>query len=270
MNKAKGSVATVYLIGGTGNNLFQMYHGYKTANKIRLNKFFCLRFVRSLLKHKNHPFVLNDLLSEPAIRVFPNLLFLLDLFLYVITRKTMFTDIDLRGAKSKPVFSTKFCLGYFQDYLSFDHDVLERMRHILKKPVIVESDKADNVVHVRGGDFLGKENDTFGVLSDAYYHGITTTLHGAPARVVTDDSRYAQAMLDRIVANEWYIKRAGVLDDFWLMMESKRLYTSNSTFALWAALLSAEKGERFIPSPYTKDGRKFTHAKFEYVNADFK
>jgi hypothetical protein len=154
----------VFLLGGLGNNLFQLTK-FPEAKYCSL---LILPWIRILLRHTVHEDLIPIKLPVLAVVGLP--LILLDFMLAFLMRKSLFTLFDLRKFNAKPIFPV-FAIGYFQDDIH-----INRIRSKIALQTLqstYESNDLDApvcVIHVRSGDILDPNTvNPYGELAMKYY-----------------------------------------------------------------------------------------------------
>ena len=139
----------------------------------------------------------------------------------------------------------------------------EKNKDILNK---INNGVFDTCIHVRRGDYVeGPESDTYGGIADANYYmeAITSNLvddkktcifSGGP---FTNDSRWFEENFPdlNVTYVNWNSGENSYLDMF-LMSRFPRKIIANSTFSIWAALLSSDNDKVICPSMYTNYNTK--------------
>lgn len=250
-------MAVVFLIGGTGNQLFQYAASH---NKDKFSGFFLGKRVRRLLNWTNHeevfhypqPHFLKWLAAAAALS--------LDLPLAKMTGKSLFSTFDTKSISARPLWFEVARLGYFQT--APERRSLAPLS--LQLATAVEEEKI--VVHVRGGDLLKLEQEgknVYGFLNDAYYRtGIQTALNRLKASgkmetmilILTDDPKYACSLNLRFNGEmEPKIVRYPLHETLAVAVGAGWFVSSNSTLAYWIIRLR-EGRSSIAPKPFQKRG----------------
>lgn len=248
-------MAVVFLIGGTGNQLFS-YAASEVDDPV--STLLLRKDVRQILGWTQHEQVLQ--FAHPALlEHFCALTVLcLDLILAKFFRLTLFTELDTQRLKISPRLKTLARLGYFQ--------IAPERRSLspLARQIAPVTEPGLIALHIRGGDLLELERagkNVYGLLDSTYFNAsihvacVSMAREGrTPTRllVLTDDPKFAASMdfsaygvpkaeiqhaplsetLARAVGAEWYI-------------------SSNSTLSYWIVRL--RDGQRSIaPQPFQK------------------
>lgn len=240
---------TVYLTGGLGNVLFQLFEGFKLRDKIVYNTYFIQPnfFTRSILRWRIHenevlPLIENIQLESksPPVRVLFKLLFL----------KLRDTDVmSGRGIRIK-----NHVFGYFQDtkidrdtrdFNEFVMDLRSRLIHL--GPVL----KYDNVLHFRLGDSVWAKGKV-----GYYLRAYDLLIENGRLYIVTDDAAAVKCILRESGRNEqdYEILTLSTLETFMVMIHAKFLAVAPSTFSWWASQLSTEAELVMESDLYTKFG----------------
>lgn len=244
-----------FLIGGTGNQLFQYASAPPDAV---MSTFFLQPGVRSVLGWTQHEQFIQY--EEPSIIELILALGVLgfDLILAKLAKISLFTELDTRRLKARAKIKPMVRLGYFQ-LSAAKRDLKPLSRQIAPKP-----EHGTIAVHVRGGDILALERagrNDYGLLDSDYYCKAIIKARNfmrgqgrTPTRliVLTDDTDYAATLnlkvegvpdrellsvplrdtLARAVGAEWYI-------------------SSNSTMSYW--IIRLREGKLSIaPQPFQK------------------
>lgn len=232
-------IKKVFLIGGFGNNLFQINKGffyqdmgYEVVYKTVLleNSFFT-----KILGWSNHSSKLTlELLSE--FRYERGILFseLLVIFYLLIKKKLGFFNMQSFNLQR----SGKVEIGYWQDELILN----ERFLSFLRSRFVDEVDDfkigSDGViVHARLGDFAPENRVPL-----SYYYSSISKLDCNKVFLVTDTPSFSFDLQTFLTANGWQgnvtvIDSGSMLEDFKILSFSHSLVMSNSTFCYWASQL---------------------------------
>jgi hypothetical protein len=123
-----------------------------------------------------------------------------------------------------------FIDGYFISSLSqqlFD-EVLQGLFDLFTYKHLVVPNKM-STMHVRGGDFLKFEQ--YAICDSAYYRNAMLNMPDKIFTILTDDERYVRTLFD---CSNFGIVSGTQFSDFLLIMNSKYVISSNSTFCFWA------------------------------------
>lgn len=261
-------VPLIFLIGGSGNVFYQLnYIEKKYKNKYIVSSLFYIKPIRFILKHTMSRPKINTTLREASFwQVLSRLiLMLIDAVIFLFTRKTFFTSLDLYNFKVTPVFKERLVLGYFQDAkygpLELHYNARIFLNHLKNKH---SSSDELVVLHIRGGDYLSASETNMPTNTSDWMNSaltlLDTELHQingiVPIVVVTDDLSTANKILSTL--NAWgdrftfKIKSRSISDDLQSLMNSKYCIAFNSTFALMA-LESSSSLKKAILSSYLSD-----------------
>ncbi len=240
----------LFIIGGAGNVYIQKLYLKSKGHDYTISKLLVSKRMRKILGHTNHALSSDELLE---LNVKENFLidafFLLDLIIGKIFRKTFVTEVSLNTFKCKPLFYSLFYVGYFQKSADINFNV---NNNFIKKSRINE-DKFDLCIHFRGGDFIRYGSQ---ISNDYYKNSIDMftkmiDCNSLNIVIVTDDKIYAKKELEKLQINFKYVIKSGsALHDIDVMLSSKHLITSNSTFSLIAALERNNKGITILPEEF--------------------
>jgi hypothetical protein len=224
---------TIYLIGGIGNVLFQLFEGYKLAGEVKYSTYFIQRNIitRYFLRWTIHE---NDML--PAIENFrsiseaPPMSILMKLLVLRFKNSTAFSG---RGVEIE-----NHLFGYYQDLRvdSSTHDFnlfVNHLRSCISYPHL--SEKYNNVLHIRLGDSVwakGKHSYYLKAFTLLNKYGIVT--------IVTDEAEAVKIFLEQsaIEVKNYEILSISTLETFTVMVHAKYLGVAPSTFSWWASQIS--------------------------------
>ncbi|MEL7310269.1 MAG: hypothetical protein AAFN07_02050 [Pseudomonadota bacterium] len=246
-----GNRQCFFLIGGTGNQLFQLARATKDD---RISGLFLTGPLRRVLGHTDHETILPNLLGVSLATPFLNFVLLfLDLFLARVLGRSLFTDFDIRRFKMDASVKSLNALGYFQDRIDLDAHWLRAVGDALQ-------DSAEHApqlaVHFRGGDFLSPANASFGILDRSYYsEAIGLAIQSEPTRsitVFTNDDESARRFFSDVVFSEY---------EFTFVMEpleatlrslvaSSVFVASNSTLSYCVTAFRGNDRPSIRPTPY--------------------
>jgi hypothetical protein len=273
----------VVMIGGLGNQLFQMAYGHLDNPKQS-----ALQIYSDVHARKDRPFNIDPLLSGEVCTHARNMGFRASFFVDYrirLIRKIIyrnwnhllpFTQKLLRTKYENTPFifenldlinksSNRISYGYFQHWKyvervwnTFGKELCSALDKINLPKTITEIISESVVIHIRQADYRDLE-DTFGVLSGGYYENIISKIRYEFGEkklvVVTDDLVGAKATLKSIKVDK-YIgpDELGAWETLKLMTISPILVTANSTLSWWGAYIGSKSGSKvFIPKPWFKD-----------------
>ena len=158
----------------------------------------------------------------------------------------------------------RHAVGYWQD-VPLDAECIQNIRLSLTTPlkaalhqdIAMQIGKSDCCIHVRRGDYgQGKNKDIYVSLPNSYFQECfsqaRSLLHVKTAYIFSDDIDWCKQNFEfdaDVIFVDW---TRSALEDFYLMMKFQTLIISNSTFSLWAAILSQEKTNVYCPSKWLK------------------
>lgn len=228
----------VYLIGGLGNNLFQVDYG------LRQSKGQDVVFLTNLIDKPIYSRVFGWTYHSPDIyninlnedinlkkESFFRLLF--DLF-FLVLAKSFKKNIFGVSWNSSEISRSSF--GYFQD---LEH----HGRKQFSSGMQVQGKVYDTVVHFRLGDSPTLDFDVNKQLN------LLNELQLSDVKVVTNDIVTTSALLQNYDF-EFEILGGSVIEDLKILMLSKRLIAPQSTFSLVAALMSDNLQELYIDKQF--------------------
>jgi len=231
----------LFLHGGFGNALLEIAHVNKYEDKFFISTFFTGRLVRNLLGLTNHPNFVKDKVKLKEAR-FLGLalvpLVAIDAILAKVFRHSLFTEFDINFVKSKPILINLAYFGYFQT--DIDLESVINVREFLVDSKCQKRNYDKVVIHIRGGDFV----DTSQALGQEYYYKALkyvrdkNILSNGELVLVTNDLDYSHQILKESgLSREMYnVSSGGESEDFDILNNCKCLISSNSTFALTAAI----------------------------------
>ena len=243
----------LFIHGGFGNALLQVAHVNRYEKSFVISNFFTSKLIRKFFGFTNHPNLLLDRvdLKEAGIKsaaVIP--IIFLDIVIAKLFSYSLFTELDIGFVRAKPIFKKLSYFGYFQE--NIDLESIINVGHYLK-PHHVNEVCTDNkvVVHVRGGDFIG----TSQALDQEYYSKALKYIFmqdiykDSELVLISNDLDYAYDLLKKSgLDKEKYSISSGLeLDDFNLLHNCMCLISSNSTFALTAAITNPNNKTILIP-----------------------
>lgn len=230
----------VNLVGGVGNQLFQIAAGYAYSRKYGKN--LCIDSSRWAGSQGSHP----DTYKH---NIFQN-------FLYSsVHHKTPTTIIEKRfNYDELPYHKGDVVLsGYFQS-LKYFQEYAEDFKSLLVLPEVDSSWITKDAVafHIRRGDYLVHHNIHL-ICGTEYFKNQFHQFSGKDINVFTDDK-------DRVF-NEFYdstvqfniIDTAVELKALTLISKHANIVGSNSSFSWWASFLGEPKNKIIVPDHWFKN-----------------
>lgn len=244
--------AVVYLMGGVGNNLFQLNLAHELMElglhvEINTGLLKGKGFLSKLLGWTDHQSydalaelkLLNVFAVSENVNFFILILGYLSKIFHCKIFNVGFYGLNVPEAR---VCSNGHYFGYYHNIRQVNNkfmnaikdglkNVIKKREHIWQNLSNVRS--AGVVVHVRGGDFM---KDSKNLLNYAFYSEALKLLkrsNKADLLIATNDKKYADEMLGVDVGR--FTESRDALDDFVILSQAKCKILSNSTFAWWAA-----------------------------------
>ena len=250
----------LFLMGGLGNNLFQIAAGEELKNSgIKVEYNFALMNENIFTKFIG--FTIHDskiqrkiLENQPISEKFE----LLDLFaISIIFLKKKFFRYNIQSFDFHKIFNLfnikSYLVGYWQDGPHLN----DKNFNILKKKLLaslcitkedVESYKdlygSKTIIHFRGGDF-----NKCARVNDKYYIKAIKKLKPSKLFILTIDK---DAAIEIFGKDAEYISSGKIELDIMILMSCKKLISSNSTFCYWCALLG-DSDEIVLPKKLFSD-----------------
>ncbi len=238
----------LFIIGGAGNVYFQQLYMKINGYEYSVSELLISKKIRNMLGHTHHELAADRLLNyQRSERFFINIVFVLDLCIGFLFRKTLFTIVDLRSLKTDALLKDFFYVGYFQEDLNVN---FQACYGLIKENLNCDAMEYDLCIHIRGGDFI-KSNSQ---LTEKYYRASIELMKSKVDMaafnvvIVTNDISFAKLVLQNVSLGKTcrFIK-GNAVDDLSIMMTSKNLISSNSTFALMAAIEGNNKNIIILP-----------------------
>lgn len=244
-------MALVFLVGGTGNQLFQYSRSSRTD---QFSTVFLKGLLPRVLGWSRHEIFFRfdeaaDWKVAAALCVLP-----FELALARILKRTIASSIDLKFAKGRPLLSPRIKIGYFQDQSPL-RDVGE-----LRGQLASTHDAAPNVaMHVRGGDVLRLEemgNNPYGVLTADYYRSALARLGGSAhtVSIFTDDPEHAEQVIGQLEdsGHTFRIETADLKEMMSRCLSAEYFVSSNSTLSYWIVEMRGAARRSVCPVPFTR------------------
>lgn len=277
---------TVYLVGATGNQLFELFAGLSLAIQHDAE----LVFDTSLLQpaKNRHPggiedFIIwvNDRPLKYRIRKFrkPGVLVMSERIIYKIMNSSTITRRMTKQFRSKVVgydvnlsLKTPSCLifGFFQTYryVGAVKSASDSLRIELAKPSPWFVEMSQNIkrinssvgIHLRRGDYY-LHKDLLGMLTDEYFISVLAEIETSQVIekvfIFSDSLESAQILRTRIgVSKCEVVIPPNVLnpaESMILLSLCGFQIISNSSFSWWAAYISENSNKVFAPEPWFRN-----------------
>lgn len=236
-------------MGGLGNNLSQLFLAFKLESsgyKVEINDFLCNKnLVTKFLRWSVHDQSVKEIYKNSYKKNKNNLLkIFVDLISLIVSKylkgffgKYLFDSNDIKSI-NYIIKKNKIILGgYWQKVDIYNETNLIDFKKYLFGESFSKISKGNNV-HIRGGDFI-KFNKN---IDKSYYLNALSIINNlSTIKVFTNDMKFSKGILPNTHIYK-YSKNNEARDDFNDMILSNLLICSNSTFSIWAGLLSnAEK-----------------------------
>ena len=219
----------VYLLGGLGNNLFQIEKGLEDDEEVVfITNIIASRRINHCFGWTYHgPDVINMMFKQNVIFKQLSWIFVLQHLSQLVVAKTL--NIQFLGVSWENKILTKVNFGYFQ----FHRKSLPSLKLAMDSSSVDFGDTALPLVHVRLGDSPNLEQDIAAQLQ------LLLTLKYPKFRVVTNKpseflSRVKQVPLTFIVVG------GDVIQDFHILSRAQIVIIPQSTFSLFASLTNQQ------------------------------
>ncbi|MCP5395636.1 MAG: hypothetical protein H6918_02690 [Sphingomonadaceae bacterium] len=242
-------MAVVFLIGGTGNQLFQFT---RAAPRDRFCTLFLQPRLRRWLGWTDHEQVLRFPAASPLACALALPMLALDVALVRLAGWSLFSRLDLRSVKARPMLTRLVQAGYFQDAAQ------TREASELGDQLAAQGEKAPELaLHIRGGDALAMERQgaaRYGILPPDYFRA-ALAMAGDPDKVYvfTDDPAHARAICAESVLEGTRVSYDS--GDLGAMMRgclsAKSFIACNSTLSWWLVQMRGADRPSIVPSPFT-------------------
>lgn len=248
-------MAVVFLIGGTGNQLFQYAHSKEGD---RFSNIFLSKPVTKLIGWTRHEKVFDMQPKAFCGGIFWLPLVVLDIVIARTFGRSLVCEFDVRSCRAKPIFAEWVRLGYFLNPLG-DRDVTD----LNWRTDLDEAETADIVLHIRGGDFKLREAQEKGLhlLTADYFVSalreaadlLKRSLSNSSLLILTDDVEYAAEMAKNFPkVSKLSVEKLGIKESFSSAKEAGVFISSNSTLSFWMTRLRGN-ALSFAPSPFAEN-----------------
>jgi hypothetical protein len=250
----KYKVKKIFLMGGVGNQLFQLARAKQyflddsQSQIIKLT--FGKSFIYKIINFTDHKIWIDiDLLAkEMGIPVKEaSFLDIIQLALIFFKKK-----ISKNSNFDSPYFNeegnilhnrSNLDVGYFQNVKHVSKNAIKHVALSLIENLKLENaeSKSDFSVHLRGPSFIGARKE-FGITLTKKDIDLVISFsneNNLSYRVVTNDKSAINKTFGKISSQNIYMGK-NAKEDFIFLCLSKNLYITNSTFAFWAAICGRE------------------------------
>lgn len=229
----------VNVIGGIGNQLFQIAAGYAYAKKY--NKKLIINPFNWAAGQGNSPFIYKDTIFKNFEYGKP---FEKDI-IHINEKRFNYDEL--------PVIEGSVSLnGYFQS-LKYFEEVKDEFISLLNLPEINNDLIPDVGFHIRRGDYLNHANIHY-VCSTEYFEYFFEKFKDKNIKIFTDDPDYVIQEFPEFKFE--ILKSNSDIKELACMARCNILVGSNSTFSWWSALIG--NNISYFPSKWFADGREAT------------
>lgn len=257
----------VFLIGGLGNNIFQVL-GTKHITGVKyIDTLQDTNFITRILGWTIHEKQINGLLKIKTQPV-GKLGLIVSVVKFFISQ---LFGVQFVGYKYCPSFEVisdgqvKAVTGYLHPLTQIDYETM-----VQNVPKLMYEKKRQIGVHIRRGD-IGKSK-RLGLLERDSLNNIidmVATKYKLPIVVYTNDRRWCENNLDcKFSFANYELDSDPVINDFLGLCGSEILICSNSTFSYTAALLG-EHEQIFVPEPFFNDEPIFIPSSWQPYSAKY-
>jgi len=221
----KGMAVTVYVMGGLGNQLFQLAALLHVARKTHRNPY--IQSLANPSPHSGTPYF------DTIFRTFRNLH-------SAIKPTSRVSEPTMTYVNWSPLLFRSLnpeMYGYFQDWRYIDPDFVSRLW--FPTDVLSRYNVRDGVfLHIRGGDYVGNAYHDIGL--DNYYTRAIAMFPNTHFFLVTNDVNYATSkpFLNDV---QYTLVTEPELETLYLMSQCAGGICANSSFSWWGAFLNAHR-----------------------------
>lgn len=223
--------ANIHLMGGLGNQLFQINFGYylikKYNFKINFNSYLCEKnyFTNYLLRWKIHNF--------NCVNIFDNF--------YPYSKDNIIPALASRIKNKKYSYFSKYKWpdSFYRNYFGYFQSKKNLYKIWFKNELIIRKDLFNTrldpnviTVHIRLTD-----SETINENIN-YYNKILDKYKNQNLRVITDDTQTTKVLLNKHGINNIKLTSNTALEDFTVLLNSEIIAIAPSTFSWWGAMLS--------------------------------
>jgi hypothetical protein len=266
------------LFGGLGNQIFQYMAGKWLATELRCNLKLDVGWVNGGYTHSNSSisdFKMYESVDECEKKNLGSINQYLERTKTVLARKSaIYSQFSKIHAPASPGFSDISKLkpgaqlrGYYQtprffsELMEYGAITLEDfgLMHPSQTYFKFESEIPNSgflAVHVRGGDYLGK-NSIYRQLGPDYYQtglkAIQSEYPNLPIWIFTDDQKFTKSFLFSNTSHTYVDSESlSPAETLKLMSHARAIVCANSTFSYWASMISKSETMVVAPSQWLK------------------
>jgi len=159
---------------------------------------------------------------------------------------TLFSVIDVKRLKGRPIFREYIYFGYFQSGVEISE--IYNFKSVVVKNIRLKEKKEKCVMHVRGGDFIKSNSHLESEYYEACIKHVCENVSPLDIVVVTNDVAFSKNLISKISYKfNFTIQKNTEAEDFEVINSSEILICSNSTFALAAGLTGNYIKRLYLP-----------------------
>jgi len=233
MSVVRSDRQTIWLMGGLGNQLFQVQFGFwlqqNFNRKIEYNLALTQKnYVTTLMGWSIHEFVLQDILDLDN-----------NLFSCWLNPVTIFCSKTVlcknhaffQGLDDVSASNCRNLFGYYQNKRLSEEMFGSCFMKLREDPSV----RFDLAMHLRGGDIKNSK------AAIEYYDHALDACGSSVIHVVTDSKELLRLMVRNHSRHKFVDVSAGTLSDFKTLASSTKVIVAPSTFSWWAARLGLAK-----------------------------
>jgi hypothetical protein len=220
------SSLTVHLMGGLGNQLFQLAALFHIARQTRRRTY--IQTISNPSPHSSASYF------DSIFQRFRHLHSSIKPLSRVEEPTVSYTDW-------KPLLNTKFdpeIRGYFQDWRYIDQDFVRSLSFSFDVLSSYQDVHSGIFLHIRGGDYVGNAYHDVGL--DDYYARAIAMFPGAHFFLVTNDLNYAMTK-PYLKDLKYTLVLESEVDTLCLMSQCAGGICANSSFSWWGAFLNPNR-----------------------------
>jgi hypothetical protein len=222
----------IWLMGGLGNQLFQINYASYLANldfEVRLNYYLTQsNCITKILNWSQHEFIVSDYVQGH------NFIYESNVLAIFLAKSNLFNHY------------TSFDISNFHSLNSFGYRQQKKLneRVYFKHNFPQKFSDTEYVMHFRAGDM----NDKMSAFK--YYNAVLSKLPSTSIKVITNAASEFEVLKLKYSNIEFHIQSGNLLEDFSYMLGAGKFIGAPSTLSWWAAKLS-KKEQLFLPNELT-------------------